>query len=251
MPQQGAHGSAAEGRQAYVGVLFNPTPEFAEPPKQPAGLERPKSRANTDPAVPARYVAGLYGLDELEPIMRRQGAQLGMDSADVWVAISDGGSGLEDVLERAFPRAEAVILDYWHASEYLADLAKALYPGDTDRAEAARMQWCGLLLDEGGTVPVEYLRQERWPPHAETAWTAAETYFANQQHRMEYPEYTARGWCIGSGVVESGCKTVVAQRLKLAGMRWGEDGADAVCHVRAVYRGDKAQWDALWTPSDN
>ena len=52
-------------------------------------------------------------------------------------------------------------------------------------------------------------------------------------HRMEYPEYPARGWCIGSGAVESACKTVVGQRLKLAGMRWGEDGARAVCHPRA------------------
>ena len=42
---------------------------------------------------------------------------------------------------------------------------------------------------------------------------------------MEYPEYLAKGWCIGSGAVESACKTVVGQRLKLAGMRWGEDGA--------------------------
>ncbi len=42
---------------------------------------------------------------------------------------------------------------------------------------------------------------------------------------MEYPEYLARGWCIGSGAVESACKTVVGQRLKLAGMRWGEDGS--------------------------
>ena len=65
-------------------------------------------------------------------------------------------------------------------------------------------------------------------------------------HRMEYPEYLARGWCIGSGAVESACKTVVGQRLKLAGMRWGEDGAHAVCHLRALYRSEKGQWDAFW-----
>ena len=63
---------------------------------------------------------------------------------------------------------------------------------------------------------------------------------------MEYPEYLARGWCIGSGAVESACHTVVGQRLKLAGMRWGEDGADALCHLRALYRGEKGQWEAFW-----
>jgi hypothetical protein len=39
----------------------------------------------------------------------------------------------------------------------------------------------------------------------------------------------------------------VNQRLKLAGMRWGEDGADALCHVRALYRSEKGQWEAFWS----
>jgi hypothetical protein len=75
------------------------------------------------------------------------------------------------------------------------------------------------------------------------------TYFTNQVHRMDYPAYRAKGWCIGSGVVESACKRVVGQRLKGAGMRWGEDGADAVCHLRALFLSDKGQWDAFWHPN--
>src|SRR5262249_56413326 len=71
-------------------------------------------------------------------------------------------------------------------------------------------------------------------------------YFSNNVHRMEYPEYLAEGWQIGSGVVESACKTVVGQRLKGAGMRWGEGGTHALCHVRALYRSEKGQWEAFW-----
>ena len=71
-------------------------------------------------------------------------------------------------------------------------------------------------------------------------------YLERHAHRMEYPEYLAKGWCIGSGAVESACKTVVGQRLKLAGMRWGADGANTVCHLRALYRSEKGQWDAFW-----
>ena len=78
-------------------------------------------------------------------------------------------------------------------------------------------------------------------------WQKVEEYFGNNLHRMEYPEYQAEGWQIGSGVVESACKTVVGQRLKGAGMRWGEAGAHALCHVRALYRSEKGQWDAFWT----
>ena len=72
-----------------------------------------------------------------------------------------------------------------------------------------------------------------------------ETYFANNLHRMEYPEYAAEGWQIGSGPVESACKTVVG-RLKGAGMRWGEGGTHAVCQVRALYRSENGQWEAFW-----
>ena len=71
-------------------------------------------------------------------------------------------------------------------------------------------------------------------------------YFENQVHRMDYPTYRAKGWQIGSGPVESACKTVVGQRLKGAGMRWGEDGADALCHLRALFRSESAQWEAFW-----
>ena len=71
-------------------------------------------------------------------------------------------------------------------------------------------------------------------------------YLRRHAHRMEYPEYLAKGWYIGSGAIESACKTVVGQRLKLAGMRWGEPGSHSVCHLRALYRSEKGQWDAFW-----
>jgi hypothetical protein len=47
----------------------------------------------------------------------------------------------------------------------------------------------------------------------------AVNYLSGNVHRMDYPRYLANGWMIGSGTVESACKTVVAQRLKQAGMR--------------------------------
>lgn len=51
------------------------------------------------------------------------------------------------------------------------------------------------------------------------------------------------------GAVERACKTVVGQRLKGSGMRWSESGGDAVCHVRALYRSERGQWDAFWDRS--
>jgi hypothetical protein len=73
----------------------------------------------------------------------------------------------------------------------------------------------------------------------------------NLCHSRPRQVYVASGWQIGSGHIEAACKTVVNERLKRSGMRWGEDGADAVCHLRALFKGDAEQWDAFWACSIN
>ncbi len=152
-------------------------------------------------------------------------------------------------MEVNFPRVEAVIVDFWHASQYVAKLAAALHPADAEAAQAQTRQWKQLLKDEGGWALSAVWAEWEWPPRStgfQAVLDEVSTYFRNQAHRMEYPEYEANGWCIGSGAVESGCKTVVCNRLKGAGMRWSEDGAHAVCHVRALYRSEQGQWESFW-----
>ena len=240
--QQGPGGIAADGRMAYVGMVFNPLPDrervFEGLPK--AGV-----------SMRARYVSGLYPLAEMGPLLRQQGAAVGLDRADVWVALTDGGSGLEDWVRTNFPRVDAVILDFYHASEHVAELAAGLHPGDEAAALAQTREWCRVLRDEGGAVLVAVLEEFAWPTLKGLAGVRAEVlrYLRNQRHRMDYPTYEANGWYIGSGAVESACKTVVGQRLKGSGMRWSEAGAHAVCHVRALYRSEPSQWTAFWRRS--
>jgi hypothetical protein len=76
-----------------------------------------------------RYLSGLYDLDELSLQLRRQAAQVGWDDAEQQIVLSDGGSGLEPFAQRTFPLAVR-ILDFWHASEHLSELARALHPED-------------------------------------------------------------------------------------------------------------------------
>jgi hypothetical protein len=240
VPQQGPNGGKAEGRMAYVGMIFNPLPDtervFEGLPKRGVRMQ-------------ARYVSGLYSLAEMAPLLRQQGGQVGMDQAEIWIALTDGGNGLESFMEKNFPRVAAVILDFWHAAEYLADLAKVLYPTDEEKAKEQKEQWCRILKEEGGTVMIAVLEAWDWPVQVtglKEARDAVLTYFRNQEPRMDYPTYQANGWYIGSGAIESACKAVVNQRLKGTGMRWGEPGSHEVCHVRALYRSERGQWQAFW-----
>lgn len=238
---QGPGGAKADGRMINVGMIYNPIPD------------EKGQRAHPDRARPtwqARYVTSLDGLDGLGVPLRRQGEQVGMDAAKRWVAISDGGSGLEEFLSVNFPRVEVVILDFYHAAEYLGAIGRAWHPGDEEASKAWSAQWCHELKHSGGESVLRKLRAlagEAIPSAARTALDDAIRYFENQKHRMDYPSYRAKGWQIGSGPVESACKSVVGARMKQAGMRWGTDGAEQVAHIRALFRGETGQWDAFWS----
>jgi hypothetical protein len=243
--QQACGGGAAEGRMPYVGMIYNPVPEVPEDsPHLPPASAR----------MQARYVAGLHTLEELGPQLRRQAGQVGMNRAERWIGLTDGGHGLENFLEVNFPLLQVVILDFWHAADHLGDLARTLHPGDEEQAKTLKGEWCHLLKHQGGAAMVAVLANLALPPrrpavaakHAEVL-----AYLKNHVHRMDYPTYLAKGWLIGSGAVESACKTVVAQRLKLAGMRWRAYGTDNVCHLRALYKSERGQWDAFWQPNRN
>lgn len=57
---------------------------------------------------------------------------------------------------------------------------------------------------------------------------------------MNYPRFIAQGWPIGTGMMESTGKQLVARRLKGCGMHWSRDGATA---VTALLNG---HWHQLW-----
>lgn len=238
--QQGHKGAAAEGRMAYVAAVYNPAPDEE---LLPVG-QKP-------PPMQARYISGLYTLEEMGPLLRRVANRVGMERAEQWIALTDGGNGLEDFCQSNFNRPDLVcILDFYHPASYLEALARALHPQDDKQSQAQAQQWSHLLKAEGGATTLAVLENNEWPARKSAALKeqldTTLGYFRNNLHRMDYPEYQARGWHIGSGVIESACKTVVGQRLKGAGMRWSEAGAHRLCHVRALYRSDKGQWEAFW-----
>jgi len=261
--QQAPGGGAAEGRMPYVVAVYNPVPEVPKPaaPLPTPGYEPvaettaaadalPTSASATKrPPMQARYLAGLHELAELGVPLRKQAAQVGMEAAPQWILLSDGGNGLEDFLRDNFNRPDVVvILDFYHAASYLEELAQALFPKDAERSKAQAEAWCHTMKHQGGAAILREL-QGLGPPRggaAREAYTEAVRYIGNNVHRMDYPSYRARGWHIGSGTVESACKTVVGQRLKLAGMRWREYGTDTVCHLRALFKSEKGQWQAFW-----
>jgi hypothetical protein len=231
---QGEGASKVDGRMVTVAMIYNPQPRQRD------------DEALSKPCDGVRYFAGFYELADLGLQMRRQAGQVGMNDAAQWIALTDGGAGLEPFLDVNFPRAEK-ILDFHHAAEHLSAFAKRFRPGPG--SGPLLDAWCHALKHADGQQVIR--RLERLPRQKMTAAVQEEfdkllNYLKNNEHRMDYPRYLRHGWQIASGAIESACKRVINQRLCMGGMRWGEEGSDAVAHLRALYLSDADQWDAFW-----
>lgn len=71
----------------------------------------------------------------------------------------------------------------------------------------------------------------------------AANYFYTNAERMRYDRFRAAGYMIGSGSVESACKQIVTQRLKLPGAQWIVEGAVQTAKARAAWL--SGEWHAL------
>ncbi len=69
-------------------------------------------------------------------------------------------------------------------------------------------------------------------------------YYEKRKPYMKYDEYLAKGYPIGSGVIEGTCRSLVKDRMELAGMRWSEIGAEKMLELRSIKVNGK--WDDYW-----
>ena len=225
VPMQGAGAGKAEHRMLYTALLYTPQKEHT------------------------RYLVD-FELDALAEQVRAQARALGLTQVSELIAVTDGGNGLEEALQRHLAENLTTILDWYHAAEHLCAFAKRWHASD----DTARQQWAhqakGILYEQGGEALRAHLGAVELPPG-----TSAEVreelrkligYFENNRHRIDYPTYRQNGWDIGSGPTEAGCK-IIGARLKGSGMRWVEDGAATVAALRALYVSGGKVWDGFWS----
>ena len=91
-------------------------------------------------------------------------------------------------------------------------------------------------LDEGRIEKLVFFLRSMDVPTAELAETIRLTadYFERNAKRMRYPEFRRQHLFVGSGVIEAGCKTIIASRLKQSGMFWTVRGANAIIALRCT-----------------
>ena len=225
VPMQGAGAGKADHRMLYTALLYTPQKEHT------------------------RYLVD-FDLDALAEQVRSQARALGLSQVSDLIAVTDGGNGLEEALQRHLADNLTTILDWYHAAEHLCNFAKVWHAHDEEARQCWAQQAKDLLYAQGGKALLAHLRALELPPQ-----TSAEVreelrkligYFENNRHRTDYPRYRRHGWDIGSGPTEAGCK-IIGERLKGSGMRWVEEGAAAVAALRALYVSGGDVWDGFWS----
>jgi hypothetical protein len=71
-------------------------------------------------------------------------------------------------------------------------------------------------------------------------------YFKRNTRRMRYPKFRRQHRFVGSGVIEAGCKTVIACRLKQSGMFRTVRGAHSIIALRCCHLNGRFEdyWEA-------
>jgi hypothetical protein len=169
----------------------------------------------------------------------------GWSHAEKKVVIGDGAEWIWNIANLHFPGAIQIV-DLYHARQHLWDLSRKLYPNQ----EAEQCRWMMIhqnMLDEGKIENlVVALRSIRSSNSELAEKIRIETgYFENNAERMRYPKFRSQHLCVGSGVIEAGCKTIIGTRCKQSGMFWTVRGANAILALRCCYFNGRFEdyWD--------
>ena len=166
-----------------------------------------------------------------------------------YIGLADGAKNNWTYLEE---RTTVHILDFFHATEHLAEVSVAMH-----KQEAKRKQWldqaCHDLKHQrnGAKHIVRELnehRKNRSAPVPEIL-DATITYFENNLQRMKYADYQKAGYPIGSGVTEAACKVVAKHRLSASGMRWTIDPVQQTLLLRGLIC-TNGRWEQFWKHFD-
>lgn len=173
-----------------------------------------------------------------------EASKRGSENAKEIVALGDGSKWIWGLVQMHFPGAVEIV-DWFHATERIWEIAKLVYgEGTTQSSRWANKQIDLLQKGKVNQVISSLKKVHTRSKEKQEKIQEAVTYFENNQKKMKYKEFRDKGYFIGSGVVEAGCKHIVADRLKKSGMRWSMDGAEAILQLRLCVLND--QWDYFW-----
>ncbi len=195
-------------------------------------LETPSERVSVSAAIP---------IGEFRPLAHGLLRQAGIKQEDICLGLGDGAIWVVDLLTEL--GCEQVLLDVYHATNYLEKVLKKLGFCEQER-EKERKAW--LRGDVDGKEWLSKIKRQysiteegfkSWAKEERQAWEYLKK--SAEREGMAYPEYKEEGWDIGSGQIEGYNKWAIGKRMKCSGMHWGKEGLERMAFLRSEFASAK------------
>ena len=220
----------AKTRQVYLGCVFTQhrTDEEGHPVRDYESTT---------------YVSSFQSIDQFGPILRREALRRGLATAGKVVLLIDGATGLGNMGKDCF-KDSVQSVDFYHALEHAGRVLDALLGKKHSERKVRLRRWAKRLLKDKVESLIKETRQACVGQPQAQAVQDELGYFERNLQRMQYGSFRAKGYFIGSGVVEAGCKTVIGARCKQSGMFWSIPGAENVLALRCIHGSQRL--DPFW-----
>lgn len=196
------------------------------------------------------YLATMESATTFGKLARLEAERRGIRRAQQTILMGDGAAWIDTIADQHFTHAVRIV-DWYHASQHLHDVAKAAHPHEESKQTEIWEQFKSWLWNgQFDTLLAELksLSEKAGQPPAMCMETDPRKvlsrnvgYFERHRHRMDYARYRKNGWPVGSGVVESGVK-LFNKRMKGTEQFWSTQGAEAVMALRAGWLSEETEF---------
>jgi hypothetical protein len=163
------------------------------------------------------------------------------------VCLLDGEKSLWSLVYKYFPTA-FFVLDIFHVLEHLGKAALCFHDEGSPQAREFVTERLRMLLNGRAGRLIGGLKQMLTKQDLScTKRRCLEQvigYLERNRKHMRYEICLAKGYPIGSGVIEGACRNLINDRLELTGMSWTLRGAESMMRLRAVHI--NKDWEAFW-----
>jgi hypothetical protein len=212
---------SAKTREMKLGCVFTQTTTNAE------GFPIRDPESTT-------FVGAIETAEQFGKRIYAEAVRRGLWHAKRVVVLADAAEWVKNLANLHFPQAIQIV-DLYHTRQHVSDLCKLLFLPDEKQVVRYRIRWW-TALDEGKIEKICDEARRAMPDDSDQEEKAQKevTFLTKNKERMRYAAFRSRGFFVGSGVVEAGCKTIVGFRLKQSGMEWSLRGANAIATLRCT-----------------
>lgn len=193
-----------------------------------------------------------YGKEKFKDKFSREIERVKEKFPDVlYIGLADGAKDNWTFLEKYTKR---LLLDFYHAREYISKAASAIFVRDKVNRRIWEDNSSHNLKHKQGSASrfLKELKEQMLKIEGKNVLERREevrqviTYYENHKNKMPYARHLKNNLPIGSGVTEAACKVLIKQRMCQSGSRWKDQGASCVLALRAL-KLTKGRWQQFWS----